>query len=951
MAESTGRSFVCRLAACVVAAGTLAASCWWAAGSEDRATRQEPKGQRPTAAFLELGGSPLAALLEGRLLESPRAVWLERNAIEEIRREQKLEALMDAAAGRQRVAIGKLLKADLLVLLRHFDAPKEHVELVVCETERGLRLAVHQVVVTASVEGDVRQLTTLVEQAIAKHGQEIREICAVPPFVSNDLTYEHEHLKAAYAKLVEQTVRERPGLLTVELEEARAIAREMRLAGDEIRRPMPLYLLGEFRHEGQGEKQKATLRMRVMRGERELSTREATRLSPADVATFLQRASGELIDKTLGVRPLPPNAAFEAQQLAARAETFYLLGSWDEAAALAEASLLLDGKQARMHEVAASSLGFVARRDADYNKGADSVARGIHSYFRALEHYEAILPKANRVDQGTFWHLHIHVSSAVHWANLCNKHTSPPEVQRVAGELRQRELGTVLRLVRARCRAQTGDEDRFMAWALSARPAEEQFDILLRTVGDIQDLSLATQKICRLTLHGYAINYLDNPEGRRYLQQLMASDNEAVRWAAMELEDRLDKYLAAQPKPQPEIPRSTPLPAGPQHLRFEPFKIHDPPQPPNLPRFYPFGGWIPAGPGVDLVWGGGCVYTMREAGRLERVWKGAIVNQFGTGVSGADYDGRFAWVTTEINRGKPKLLVVDPQGERVWEIGEDDGLPVVPPETIPDGNVWPQLQAEPLEPGKVLLVSSFGRLAIGTVTFDPDKGAQVDVFFEARHPHDPTKEEPWRDPQMAFSPGYVIGFRGTDQQGRPLRKVLVGVSSQSGGDGRHSRPLVVDPDSRRVDVLPHTIAWGIEPHREAVTPDAVYRVRDYPNEYRLERVGLPDFNPETLVAGVPEGYCMKLDDRFVILGSRCWLVDPKAPPQERVRVVAARPPWKYSNYNSKGAELAGAAAEPPEELLPFEFTQICRSNHFGLLAVRYSREHAYEFFRVVLDEQ
>ena len=56
----------------------------------------------------------------------------------------------------------------------------------------------------------------------------------MPPFLSDDLTYEHDHLKTAYARLVEQTLRSRPGVLTVELEEAHAIAREVRLTGDEI---------------------------------------------------------------------------------------------------------------------------------------------------------------------------------------------------------------------------------------------------------------------------------------------------------------------------------------------------------------------------------------------------------------------------------------------------------------------------------------------------------------------------------------------------------------------------------------------------------------------------------------------------------------------------------------------------------------------------------------------
>jgi len=246
MAESNRDSSVCRLAACVLTAGLLVWPAPSARGGEE-AARPQSGEHPPTAAFLDLDGSPLAGLLEQRLLENGRAHWLERGAIEAILRERQLEGLTEAAAGRQRAELGKLLKADLLILLRHVKEPKEHVQLVICETRRGLRLAVHRAMRSTDAEADAKQLSMLVERVIARSGRECHEIVAVPPFVSNDLTYENEHLKSAYAKLVEQTVRDRPGLLTVEFEEARAVAEELGLAGGEIRRPMPLYLLGESR--------------------------------------------------------------------------------------------------------------------------------------------------------------------------------------------------------------------------------------------------------------------------------------------------------------------------------------------------------------------------------------------------------------------------------------------------------------------------------------------------------------------------------------------------------------------------------------------------------------------------------------------------------------------------------------------------------------------------------
>ena len=78
---------------------------------------------------------------------------------------------------------------------------------------------------------------------------------AIPPFASRDLSYEHNYLQGAYAKIVEEALADRPGRLMVELAEARAVAEELATAGNEttVRRPPPLYFLGEFRHEGKAD--------------------------------------------------------------------------------------------------------------------------------------------------------------------------------------------------------------------------------------------------------------------------------------------------------------------------------------------------------------------------------------------------------------------------------------------------------------------------------------------------------------------------------------------------------------------------------------------------------------------------------------------------------------------------------------------------------------------------
>ena len=209
--------------------------------------------EKLTAALIDVDRTPLGALAEQTLLGGKQAVWLERTEIDKLVREQQLQLLLAPEAVKERSGLGRLLKADLLVILRHVAKPVEHEEMVVCQTASGLRLGVHSIRVSADVEADAKQLAALAEQSMAKHAQQIRDICRCPPFFRKTSTFDDDYLKAAYAKMVEEIIRQWPGLLSVELEEARAIAREAALSESWIRRMVPLYILGEYRHEGQGD--------------------------------------------------------------------------------------------------------------------------------------------------------------------------------------------------------------------------------------------------------------------------------------------------------------------------------------------------------------------------------------------------------------------------------------------------------------------------------------------------------------------------------------------------------------------------------------------------------------------------------------------------------------------------------------------------------------------------
>src|SRR5436309_1411877 len=72
----------------------------------------------PKAALLDFQRLPIVALLESELLSANIATWVERNEIERVLDEQKLQLLFGADAGADRVRLGRILKADILVLAR-----------------------------------------------------------------------------------------------------------------------------------------------------------------------------------------------------------------------------------------------------------------------------------------------------------------------------------------------------------------------------------------------------------------------------------------------------------------------------------------------------------------------------------------------------------------------------------------------------------------------------------------------------------------------------------------------------------------------------------------------------------------------------------------------------------------------------------------------------------------
>ncbi len=567
--------------------------------------------QRPTAAFVDLDRSPIGPLLDERLLANLAAMWLERNAIDAVLTEQRLAHLTKASAGRRRVALGQLLKANVLVLLRTEKVGEEDVAvLVVAETAGGLRLISKRVPVAEEPVATIDLLERLVQYGIERSTEKIEEVYAVPPFYSRDLSFEYSYMSAAYAGYLEKRLSSLPGVLVVELAEANAIAREYQIADPAgvVKRPVPIYVIGEYRNVGRaadlgvsspllratrttgerervrerslsaarlgrGPERQITVKLHIKRGNETIAAEERT-LAQREVANFLWSTLTAAVREHGGDAPAS-NINLEAQQLAERAEAFFKVGDWVETLALTEASLLLRPKQPEILGLAARAAARLGKR-LDYCETVEESVTAIRNKRRALEHLKSL--RECQPDLGLLYLACIRSAPRFYGEQSPGlKHTWPEEV--VAPYQKQASEWRELLLEMARQYADAGMVDHCRSLLFLAadgwdakRVYAEKLPLML-ACDDHED----PEKFARDFLHGF----VDSFEGREFLEKLRTAKDASPQLRQF-AEDRWQK-LVGQPQPPAKVspapspnasssgkgppPKTTPKPALPDRQK------------------------------------------------------------------------------------------------------------------------------------------------------------------------------------------------------------------------------------------------------------------------------------------------------------------------------------------------------------------------------------------------
>ena len=344
-----------------------------------------------------------------------------------------------------------------------------------------------------------------------------------------------------------------------------------------------------------------------------------------------------------------------------------------------------------------------------------------------------------------------------------------------------------------------------------------------------------------------------------------------------------------------------------------------------------WGGWLACGEACDAIWGieqatysKGNVGVLIEGYEQRRPLRLYLMHRPGelqpiprhdgrpwNAIADVKWDGRYVWVACR--DGDESVFVVDPaRDEIVAAFGSADGLP---PATL-------GVALAPVSAGRVCVAGCFGRTWIANLAFDDsnekDARKSVDVFHEAREFLAPMMDDRAlrRNVQLAFTPLYANDIR--DAETGELRVfVRRSLLEDESGRGRHDFDLIlVDPERRRVQPVPH--AWP-KGQQLLVMKDRVLLI-----DQEVKVACCCDFEPRSLIRLQPEGlpwshhtasafhegvvHCLK--------GSYEWFsFDPDAPKLLRSKMQLAEP-IKVERHD-------GAVLPPPG---------LAISSHYGLVA-------------------
>ncbi len=847
--------------------------------TSNRPTNRAEESENPVVAVVpvEKGDlKPLIALLEEQLSRNDNCVLVDREHIDKVLKEQELAAISGASSVSKRRALGRLLGADLLVLLSKPSSHRVHYEVVISDTLRGLRMQMFKLPVSDNPEKDAKTIDKKIETELKKQSNQLKAICAVPPFTSQDLSGDYEHLQEAYARMLERILLQIPGVLVVEIAEARAIAAETSLTGSSVERPLPLYLVGKYRHDTTNPEKPPYVKITAYKGEQIVGSRKAKNLSPENAVPFLQKSVIELLEAGLQEKFSNKTSLPEYHSLAKKAKVHFSTGHYEEAAQLAEASLLLENQQPKLHHLAMSAYGRCGRQDEK------SVTEALPYYDQALIHLEHFLRQSHFEEIDTT--VSNSVSEAFHETTYMTN-DADEEIKKAVYSYRERARDMYIRVIKAKHRAGTLTDALLhmilTGWLLVPdmynETLRENLQKRLAVIPMILGPNVKNPKqfIRELVAYGLTehIKMNRDKEYSWFLDQLSQYDHPAVR-SVVSSERRLlnrsdeQKVQSSSNSGQQtnSAKENVSKPRGQPDIEFVPIVLERTDENASNSSFNMWG-MMSCGQQVDLVWGSSGpkeVFLMKTRGRLQKIFEADKKHAFGQAV----FDGKYAWLP--VTGPQSLVLAINPTTGSVTQFTSEDGLPE-----------FQYAASASVGKGRLSFSGGFGqqtdrRAYIAVLELSKEKDKRVQVIHEATKqllPGKPSNVQ-YQDPELSYVPKFMIS-KSTDNENSWCS--VLG-RSLPGPPGRYPS-LLINPDAANVKV----IDAGVESHiiRKNVAFNenkAYWSIREGLRRLRI------DSKDSQVVRELPEeGHVIFYDDRFHLVGKHWWVADDMKKPFRKLK--------------------------------------------------------------------
>ena len=332
---------------------------------------------------------------------------VDRDSLAAATRELQLSELIGSQSAEERLKLGQILHADLLIFISlERSGEYETLRIAQSDTKYGCRLGLDFIFWEPDKQQQIlKQIESEIIDRVERLNGSIQHLIGVAPFLNKSLTQEADRLQKQIPDILQNGLTAHPGVAVLDMEEAKAIGRELTVAGsiaaDGV---LPLWVEGEYEMLPAVEAEPLSFRLKLTlrnaRGKDEVLTYDRVELNKARELLIT-----EVTGKILAASNASALASFDredqAKQLAQRANALDEIGSHAAAVQLYEAAVLLEPKNVELRLKTIDAIGrwcgsitqpFDRRRlFVTTEKFEELSAQLTIAYFQGLEHAEYLL--------------------------------------------------------------------------------------------------------------------------------------------------------------------------------------------------------------------------------------------------------------------------------------------------------------------------------------------------------------------------------------------------------------------------------------------------------------------------------------------------------------------------------------------------------------------------------